>query len=166
MDWQSLINTKLPHHNSLLRELYGLLPSPATPYSRLPLYRGAEGEVLLVAWSEAVECAPHDHGTATGRVALLRGVFTERLWDWKQKRLHPFGKRKLRTGMVLRVTAGSIHSMYAEGSGVSLHVYTPAITRMRVYDLQARRTLIVSDDCGAWIPEDASQIVAAQRWEE
>ncbi|MEM4251560.1 MAG: hypothetical protein QW828_06995 [Candidatus Bathyarchaeia archaeon] len=164
MDWQNLLNTELPDHASILAGLQGLLPPPVAPYSRLPLYRGADGEVLLVSWSEAVECAPHDHSLATGRVALLRGVFTERFWQWKQRRLMLLNVRHWQAGTVLSVSAGSIHSMQAEGGGISLHLYTPAITGMRVYDLKTHRTLTVSDDCGAWIPEDDAHIVSVERW--
>lgn len=164
MQWRSLLKPNLPNHISLMDRLSGLVPVAVAPYSRLPLYRGTDGEVVLVSWSEAIECAPHDHGMATGRVVLLRGTFTERLWGWRHNEFTPLSVRHWQTGTVLSVADGNIHSMCAEGHGVSLHLYTPAITGMRVYDLKARRTLTVSDDCGAWIPEDDAQIVFIEEW--
>lgn len=162
MDWQRLFGIDIPDTSFLLDKVQSFLPDPDAPYGRRPLYRDADGEVLLVAWSEAVECAPHDHGSSAGRVLLLRGTFIEKHWGWRRRELQPLTMHQWGAGAVLNVTG--IHSMQAVGCGVSLHLYTPAITMMRVYDPQSRRTFVVSDDCGAWIPRDHTQIVSVEDW--
>ena len=50
------------------------------------------------------------------------------------------------------------------GSGLSLHIYFPRIEKMRVYDVEGRRTLVVSDNCGAWIPRQPEQLVNETAW--
>jgi cysteine dioxygenase len=40
---------------------------------------------------------------------------------------------------------------------VTLHLYSPPITGMIVYDLQKCAACVVSDDCGAWWPEEQYQ---------
>ena len=50
------------------------------------------------------------------------------------------------------------------GAGVGLHFYLPAITGMRVYDCDRRETLIVGDDCGAWVPADPALVIARTAW--
>ena len=45
-----------------------------------------------------------------------------------------------------------------------MHHYTPKVEGMRVYDVARRETLIVGDDCGAWIPSDSGHIRARESW--
>jgi hypothetical protein len=64
----------------------------------------------------------------------------------------------------LPVAAGQIHDMEASAGGISLHVYLPSIRQMQVFDVTRRETLVVSDDCGAWIPLETGQIVCREAW--
>jgi hypothetical protein len=54
--------------------------------------------------------------------------------------------------------------MTATDGGVSLHVYVPSITAMAVFDRERRETLVLDDDCGAWIPEDPKLIRGRTAW--
>ncbi len=40
---------------------------------------------------------------------------------------------------------------------LTLHLYAPPISGMKVYDLEKCAACVVSDDCGAWWPEDQKQ---------
>jgi len=136
----------------------------AEPYGRKVLFRSEKFEVMLASWTQGAECAPHDHGFSRGVVWLVDGDFVEMHYDLQQD-LKTVGKGILRPeGSFLRVTPGDIHSMVASNGGLSLHIYTPAIHRMKVYDQAQRRTLTVSDDCGAWIPLDTTQILDQEPW--
>lgn len=42
---------------------------------------------------------------------------------------------------------------------ITLHLYAPPITGMKVYDLEKCAACVVSDDCGAWWPDDLRQQV-------
>jgi predicted metal-dependent enzyme (double-stranded beta helix superfamily) len=135
-----------------------------TPYRRAILHRGHRCEVLLATWAEGARCAPHDHGPARGFVLLLRGQFVERTWARRGSDLVVTSTRTLRAPARLPVDQGHIHDMLASAGGLSLHVYLPSIRRMRVFDVTRRETLVVSDDCGAWIPAETGQIVSREAW--
>ena len=49
--------------------------------------------------------------------------------------------------------------MQADGEKglVTLHLYSPPISGMKVYDLEKCAACLVSDDCGAWWPEEQRQ---------
>ncbi len=135
-----------------------------TPYRRTILHRGRRCEVLLATWGEGGRCAPHDHGHARGFVLLLRGRFVERTWARCGSGLEVTQTRIFRAPARLPVDEASIHDMQASEGGLSLHVYRPSIRAMRVFDVTHRETLVVTDDCGAWIPSEAAQIVSRQAW--
>ncbi|MGM1006165.1 MAG: hypothetical protein ACQEW2_03745 [Bacillota bacterium] len=42
---------------------------------------------------------------------------------------------------------------------VTLHLYSPPITGMKVYNLEKCAACVVSEDCGAWWPEEQRQKV-------
>ncbi len=140
------------------------LPRADEPYGRQPLHRGDLGEVLLVRWREDTFCSPHDHGAASGIIGLLRGEFVERLWRWRDGDLEVVGERNLTAPTVMKVAAHAIHNMLARGDGVGIHFYVPAISGMNVYDRERRQTLLVSDDCGAWVPGDPTLVLSQQPW--
>jgi hypothetical protein len=54
--------------------------------------------------------------------------------------------------------------MRCDAAGVTLHVYLPAIDRMRVYDLVQRCTFLVDDGAGAWIPRDGQHVIGVEPW--
>ncbi len=139
-------------------------PSAGEPYSRKVLLREPGVEVLLAAWAEGARCAPHDHGGALGVVHLLRGRFIERTWTRRGADLVVTSTRSLEAPARLPVDDGSIHDMEASLGGISLHVYRPCIREMRVYDVTRRETLVLSEDCGAWIPKETRQIVSREGW--
>jgi hypothetical protein len=118
-------------------------PSPGEPYGRRPVF-----------------CAPHDHGEASGFVQLLAGRFVERLWRWRAGDLVVAHEAQHDAPAILRVGARGIHDMKAVGGGLGIHFYLPAITGMQVFDRARRETLVVRDDCGAWIPDDAGLVAS------
>ena len=69
-----------------------------------------------------------------------------------------------RSGLAAGLTKARIHSMLALSAGTTLHLYAPSITGMRVFDTQARQTLIVADDCGAWLPDDPQLVQKRTDW--
>ena len=48
-------------------------------------------------------------------------------------------------------------------STVTVHIYAPPITLMKVYDLERCSVCVVSDDCGAWWPTDQRQLLEVMR---
>ena len=144
-------------------------PAPGEPYGRtpLPVPPGADEELLAMTWRDGATCAPHDHGDAGGHVTLIRGALTETTFAFSTddpRGLVPIGSRTLHAPAILDVEPGRIHAMTAHGDALTIHRYTPRIHGMRVYDTARRRTLIVRDDCGAWIPSDPDLIVDIESW--
>lgn len=147
-------------------ELSALRPSrvPAEPYARLPLCQGNRGEVMLASWRPGGRSAPHDHGQARGFVVILQGLFVETTYQFDGTELRAAEEREHGIGDLLEAPPGMIHELEAQGAGLTLHVYVPRIEGMRVYDVGARATLRVSDDCGAWVPRRREAVLERRPW--
>lgn len=139
-------------------------PEAGEPYGRRALHRDGTGEVMLAGWGTDAACAPHDHAGGEGLVHVLDGAFTETDWVWRDGSLAPGASRRWCAGESMPVMPGGIHSMVAHGAGTTLHLYCPAVSGMRVFDLVRRQTLTVGEDCGAWVPRDEALVLARVDW--
>jgi hypothetical protein len=141
------------------------MPRVGHPYGRRVLLEDADGEVMLASWRRGASCAPHDHGDARGIVIVLEGCFTEAVYAVSPAGLRPVSSRTVSPGDALAVDHGLVHDMRAHGDGMTLHVYVPGVHAMRVYDREARATLLVAGDCGAWVPDEPSQVLRRWSWD-
>ncbi|MDN3016886.1 cysteine dioxygenase family protein [Paenibacillus sp. BSR1-1] len=145
-----------------LDDLAGLPePSVGKPYNRKLLYKNEEVEMLVMNWSQ-LECAPHDHGNSHGWIQVLSGTSLNSVYEVKGNGLpfelfHEFHHK----GKHFYAPKKAIHKMQASNKTnlVTLHLYSPPITGMIVYDLQKCAACVVSDDCGAWWPDEQYQKV-------
>lgn len=142
------------------------LPNNCLPYSRVVMSSDLECEVMLARWSRNATCAPHDHGTSEGFVFFLEGRFEETAYSFQDGRLIRGGSIWHSENSSIAVNKGEIHSCVCVDEGLSLHIYFPRISRMTVYDVAKNRTLVVSDECGAWIPENQCQIIEEHTWKK
>lgn len=119
-------------------------------------------------WKQGATCAIHDHGaTASGRVHLVIGALLEERFAFDGQTLRATERLHHAAPCTIEVPSGLIHRMTASPDAaltLSIHHYEPCIANMRLYDPVGRRTITVPDDCGAWIPEDAADIVAIEPW--
>jgi len=139
--------------------------SPAPfPYARNSLIADPDCEVMLARWTPGVVCAPHDHGASSGWVFFVEGRFEEIDYRWDGFGLVRGARAIREAGTWAPVRSDEIHSCVCESAGLSLHVYFPRIRAMRVFDLERERTLVVGDDCGAWIPVEATQTRKVTPW--
>lgn len=159
-----LLNAITPHVPAL-EQMVPLPDAPHHAYARKVLLADERGEVLLMRWRRDMFCAPHDHSMARGYVLLLKGSFVERAYDWEGGSLTQRSQQCASSPSWVPFEQGRIHDMCAVDGGLSLHVYQPAITGMRVFDIARRRTLVVADDCGAWVPTRESMIYQEEHWE-
>ena len=141
------------------------MPRAGQPYGRRVLMASSEGEVMLASWRRGASCAPHDHGEARGVVIVLDGRFTEVAYAVSAGGLRPVSTRTVSAGDALSVDEGLVHDMRAHGDGLTLHVYVPGVHAMRVYDRATRATLLVAGDCGAWVPDEPSQVLRRWSWD-
>jgi cysteine dioxygenase len=145
-------------------EALAVPPAPGQPYGRAVLFRGGGVEVMLACWRPSAECAPHDHGSSRGTVVFLKGSFEEVQFELVEGELRPGPPRRLVAGDRVRVRPREIHSCRSLDGGLSLHIYAPPISGMKIYDAEERATWTVSEDCGAWLPVEAGQVLAAEGW--
>ena len=137
------------------------VPSHGKPYNRKLLYKNKEVEMLVMNWSQ-LECAPHDHGDSHGWIQVLSGTSLNSVYEINGKGLpaelfHEYHHQ----GKYFYAPKKAIHKMQAfnQTDLVTLHLYSPPITGMIVYDLEKCAACIVRDDCGAWWPEEQYQKV-------
>ncbi|MFC0526049.1 cysteine dioxygenase family protein [Pontibacillus salicampi] len=131
------------------------------PYYRTLLYQDEQVELLVMNWSQ-LECAPHDHGESYGWVQVVDGASLHTVYEVKDNKLPEelFEERQEKGNLFFAPKKG-VHKMKdAGGTGLmTLHLYAPPISGMIVYDLNVCAACIVSDDCGAWWPEETRQKV-------
>lgn len=135
--------------------------SEEKPYYRKLLFKNDKLELLVMNWSE-LECAPHDHGNSYGWIQVMSGTAKNTVYKVKDHllpeeifiQLHENGK-------LFFAPKKAVHKMAVSDQAnlVTLHLYSPPITGMKVYDLTKCAACIVSDDCGAWWPEEDRQKV-------
>lgn len=134
-------------------------PSEGKPYNRKLLFKNEEVELLVMNWSQ-LECAPHDHGNSHGWIQVLSGTSLNSVYEVKGNGLptelfYEFHHQ----GKFFFAPKKAIHKMKASNNTdlVTLHLYSPPITGMIVYDLEKCTACVVSDDCGAWWPDEQYQ---------
>ncbi|OBK23213.1 hypothetical protein A5634_05915 [Mycobacterium asiaticum] len=135
--------------------LAGLASDPADgePYSRSILRVDDQVEIMLARWRPGHSCAPHDHGGSGGFVVAVEGSFHERRFGWDESRLVVDEAAIHEQGTAIHISPEVIHDMAAETAGLSLHLYSPPPTSMRVFDLQRAEALELVGNYGAWIPQ-------------
>lgn len=143
-------------------------PDLSKPYGRRVLMATDRLEVMVATWTPGVPCAPHDHGGSVGAVKVLRGAADHQVWSLQR---HPTRHLKLEhrhtahAGEILACGPDLIHSMVSADPTcplVTLHLYTQSIPYMVVYNPDQDETLLVDGGCGAWIPDDRPELIAAR----
>jgi cysteine dioxygenase len=154
---QTLINLDIS-----LGDLENFLePANGLPYYRRLLFQNEEVEVLVMNWSQ-LECAPHDHGESQGWIQVLEGTSVNAVYEVDEKGWpSELFEEQHHQGKCFYAPKRGVHKMKAGGGEnlVTLHLYSPPISGMKVYDLEKCAACIVSDDCGAWWPEETRQKV-------
>ncbi|MBH0168041.1 MAG: cysteine dioxygenase [Bacillota bacterium] len=136
-----------------------LKTSESKPYYRKLLYQNENVELLVMNWSQ-LECAPHDHGSSHGWIKVLNGSSENTVYEIGENGLPSelFRTTHAKDKIFFAPKKG-IHKMMAEENTdlVTLHLYSPPISGMKVYDLEKCSVCVVSDDCGAWWPDEQRQ---------
>jgi ubiquinone/menaquinone biosynthesis C-methylase UbiE len=128
-------------------------PADGEPYSRSILRVDDEVEIMLARWRPRHSCAPHDHGGSGGFVIPVEGTFTERRFDWEGPQLVVAETATRPEGAPIRITPDVIHDMTAGDYGLTLHLYSPPASGMRVFDLERAEALELIGNYGAWLPQ-------------
>lgn len=139
-------------------------PSEGKPYGRRVLTTGPGGEVVVMSWAEGTRCAPHDHDAASGWVVVIAGELCERKLSLAGETLTVDGEASCGAPGLIPVSSGVVHDMVATGDAMTVHIYTPPIGRMRIFDEANKQTVMVGGDHGAWLPDDAGEAIAIKPW--
>ncbi|WGG46863.1 cysteine dioxygenase family protein [Rossellomorea sp. DA94] len=142
--------------NISLEDLQPYLESPeGKPYYRKLLYQNEAVELLVMNWSD-MECAPHDHGDSKGWIQVMDGTSVNTIFEVRDNKLpQELFDREYREGSFFFAPKKAVHKMKKGSAGdlVTLHLYSPPIQGMMVYDLEKCAACVVSDECGAWWPD-------------
>ncbi len=139
--------------------------SSSEPYGRKIIFKNESIEVMVASWSLKAISSPHNHGASSGVIWFVNGQFTEQHFRFEAQSLEKRGNVEVyNENSVVSVQQSEIHSCGPSSVGVSLHLYSPPIHKMKVWDAEGRRTLTVADECGAWIPEDKNLILDEKAW--
>jgi rhodanese-related sulfurtransferase/mannose-6-phosphate isomerase-like protein (cupin superfamily) len=96
-------------------------------------------DVWLLSWPADTEISPHHHGESEVAFAVVSGELEETRWQCGRPE-----SRAVRRGECVAVGRGVVHEVRAEGGeAISVHVYSPPLSRMEFFDDQAERLLFV-----------------------
>jgi hypothetical protein len=126
------------------------------PYGRDVILSTPELEAMVATWTRRRPCLPHTHGGAVGVVRVLRGHGIHRVWRLAHNRIDQTLEEAIAPGDTVVCPPRMLHSMEDAGGAeplVTLHLYSPAIPHMVVYDPASGRTYQVDGRVGAWVPE-------------
>jgi len=125
------------------------------PYGRKLLFQNSTLEAIVMNWQKNSKCLPHDHGSSEGWVKILKGSASHVYYRKDNTLPVKYKKEIIREGNLFFAPKGIVHLMANETSEelITLHFYFPPIHNMEVFDLDASRSAVVRDDCGAWWPE-------------
>lgn len=134
-------------------------------YGRKVLFQNSEIEVMLACWSYKAMASPHNHGASKGMIWFAKGNFSEQHYRFQNGVLRKVSSPVLfKENEVVTVDANDIHSCCPESIGLSLHIYSPPIHHMKVWDQEKKRTLTVENHCGAWVPKNKNLILQEVPW--
>jgi predicted metal-dependent enzyme (double-stranded beta helix superfamily) len=102
-------------------------------------------DVWLITWSTEQFAELHDHGDSRGALTVVRGALTEDRWSPERSALR---NRTLTAGRTVGFGLGYVHEVSnpALEPAVSVHAYSPPLTEMSYYALDAR-----PDGPGSWL---------------
>lgn len=95
------------------------------------LWRNEHSEAWLVSWSEPRDTGFHDHDGSCGSVHVLEGRVTEEPLVMGG----PPVVREYGPGDTFAFEGGHIHRMHHDPNAITIHLYSPPIRRLGVYEL-------------------------------
>ena len=116
-------------------------------YSRNLLAHGPQFYALVMCWLPGQASPIHDHRGAACGVRVIEGSATETSFRWHGERLVENGIETLVAGEVCGSFDDDIHEIRNNGTEnlVTLHVYSPYLDNINLYDRDSGKVRIFSD---------------------
>lgn len=116
-------------------------------YSRNQLARGAQFHALVLCWKPGQASPIHDHRGASCGVRVIDGVATETSFRRHGERLEAHSVATMRAGQGCGSFDDDIHQIRNNGDGnlVTLHVYSPCLDNINLYDRETGAVTVFSD---------------------
>ena len=116
-------------------------------YARNLLAHGPQFYALVLCWKPGQASPIHDHKGASCGVRVIQGTATETSFAWEGDKLIPQSVTTMQAGEVCGSFDDDIHEIRNNGSEnlVTLHVYSPYLDNINLYDLESGKVTVFSD---------------------
>jgi hypothetical protein len=95
------------------------------------LWRNEHSEAWLVSWSVPRDTGFHDHDGSAGGIYVIEGRVTEEpLVVGRPALVREYGP-----GQTFAFAGGHIHRMHHDPNSITVHLYSPPVRRLGVYEL-------------------------------
>ncbi|WP_141576395.1 cysteine dioxygenase family protein [Actinomadura sp. WMMA1423] len=115
------------------------------------VHQDADHEIWLISWLPGQSTGFHDHGDSAGAFAVALGTLEEQ----RVSAARPVGAaRGVGVGQARSFGPGYVHDVRnaSDAPAVSVHVYSPPLSTMRRYDVDAGGALVrlADESAGDW----------------
>ena len=116
-------------------------------YSRNLLAYGPQFYALVLCWKPGQASPIHDHKGASCGVRVIEGVATETSFSWQDGQFVEGAVTSMHAGEVCGSFDDDIHEIRNNGSSnlVTLHIYSPYLDNINLYDRDTGATTVFSD---------------------
>ena len=116
-------------------------------YSRNLLAYGPQFYALVLCWKPGQASPIHDHKGASCGVRVIAGVATETSYCWQGGKLVENSVTTMSAGEVCGSFDDDIHEIRNNGDEnlVTLHIYSPYLDNINLYDLESGAVTVFSD---------------------
>ena len=116
-------------------------------YSRNLVAHGPQFYALVLCWKPGQASPIHDHKGASCGVRVIQGAATETSYRWQDDTLVQDSVTTMTAGEVCGSFDDDIHEIRNNGSEnlVTLHVYSPYLDNINLYDLESGKVTVFSD---------------------
>ena len=116
-------------------------------YARNLLANGPQFYALVLCWKPGQASPIHDHKGASCGVRVIEGTATETSFRWRDGKLVPARVTEMQAGEVCGSFDDDIHEIRNNGEQnlVTLHVYSPYLDNINLYEIDSGRVTVFSD---------------------
>ena len=116
-------------------------------YSRNLLAYGPQFYALVLCWKPGQASPIHDHKGASCGVRVISGVATETSFSWQGDKLVENSVTTMHAGEVCGSFDDDIHEIRNNGEEnlVTLHIYSPYLDNINLYNLESGEVTVFSD---------------------